>query len=78
MPGLGGGTAVKPVFSVLMFKGLFMARMLSEKLLVVGVAGSTLTEVCGLRLPNFMLEEPVGDAREAEAEDVDEALEILC
>ena len=49
--------------------------MLEGKLVEVGVAGRTLTEEWGLR-PSLILPEAVGEPMtEAEAEDVDEALE---
>jgi hypothetical protein len=80
IPGLGGGKVLNAASgSVSMLSGFLRTRILLAKLLVVGVAGRTLTEACGLRLvPILMLDEAVGEAKDAEAEDVDEALEILC
>ena len=54
-------------------------RMLDGNVEMVGVAGRTLTEVCGeraVRGPGFMAD--VASERELEVEDVDEALEWLC
>lgn len=69
-PGEGGGTAPKAAPPSL--RGARTTRMLEGKVEPVGVAGRTLTEVCG----DFVLwpeTETVGEAREAD--EVDEALE---
>ncbi len=64
--------------SVLILRGFRRTRMFDGKPELVGVAGRTLTEVCGLRPPSWTLVEPVGDARDAEADEVEDALDMLC
>jgi hypothetical protein len=85
MPGLGGGIAPNaaseslPLVFESRLNGLRSTRKLFEKLELVGVAGKTLTDACGLRLPPILkFAEPDGDANEGEREDVEEALEMGC
>jgi hypothetical protein len=78
IPGLGGGSVLNAAEdSVLIESGLRDTRADEGKVLFVGVAGRTLTEVCGLRA-TLTITEPVGDARDADADDVDDALDRLC
>jgi hypothetical protein len=60
-----------------MESGLRITRAEEGKEEFVGVAGKTLTEVCGLRA-TLTVTEPVGEARDADADDVDDALDKLC
>jgi hypothetical protein len=74
IPGEGGGKVENAADdSVLMANGL--RRTPAGKLPFVGVAGRTLTEVCGLRAT--LTEPVVGLASEADADDVEEAFECV-
>jgi hypothetical protein len=61
-----------------MVRGVRTSRTLDGKVVLVGVAGRTLTLVCGLRPPILLkLEDPVGLAMDAD-DDMEEALEWCC
>jgi hypothetical protein len=76
IPGLGGGSALNAADdSVLMVSGL--RGTCGGKVPLVGVAGRTLTLAWGLRV-SLMEEVPVGEAREPDVEEIEDALEREC
>jgi hypothetical protein len=76
IPGLANGIPWNAdASSVFMLRGVRTSRTLDGNVVLVGVAGRTLTLVCGLRPPILLkLEDPVGLAMDAEDE-MEEALE---
>jgi hypothetical protein len=77
IPGLGGGSELNAAEdSVSMVRGL-RGTICSGNVPLVGVAGSTFTLACGLRAI-LMDEVPVGEAREPDVEEIEDALEREC
>jgi hypothetical protein len=77
IPGLGGGSELNAADdSVLMVRGL-RGTMCGGNVPLVGVAGRTFTLACGLRAI-LMEEVPVGEAREPDVEEIEEAFDREC